>query len=231
MASFFGEVVTGSYRFIDPEDPDYNDLRAARQTWSQAGDIPAEEKVLVVCEGEIASSYGRMLGDTQPVGQLSCEEASLEVRRGENFSAVFCSGHETGNIGPAVLSLAARESCHVVLLASRHLSQLRSDCGQTVFSLATRHWAQPLPCPALPPPNILTGLAASLLTGGQLSGHKVALLVSFSEVLAVDSLTLASFSPIHNIDVITKCGIKPVKNISDTLTKLKLTSCDESLYM
>ena len=50
MASFFGEVVTGSYRFIDPEDPDYNDLRAARQSWSLDGDIPKEEKVLEVLE-------------------------------------------------------------------------------------------------------------------------------------------------------------------------------------
>ena len=199
MASFFGEVVTGSYRFIDPEDPDYNDLRAARQNWSQDGDIPTEGKVLVVCEGEIASSYGRMLGNTQTVGQLSCEDSRLEVRRGENFTAVFCSGQETGNIGPALLSLAALESCHVVLLVSRHLSQLRTESGHTVYSLATKHWTQALPCPVLPPPNILTGLAASLLTAGQLSGHKVALLLSYSEVLAVDSLTLASFSPIHNI--------------------------------
>ena len=202
MASFFGEVVTGSYRFIDPEDPDYNDLRAGRQSWSQSGDIPVEEKLLIVCEGDIASSYGRMLGDSQTVGQLRCEseDSSLEVRRGENFTTVLCSGHETGNIGAAVLQLASRENCHVVVLVSRHLSQLRTEqLPPTVYSLATSHWAQSLPCPALPPPNILTGLAASLLAAGQLSGHRVALLLSFSEVLAVDSLTLAAFSPIHDI--------------------------------
>ena len=247
MASFFGEVVTGSYRFIDPEDPDYNDLRAGRQSWSQSGDIPVEEKLLIVCEGDIASSYGVMLGDSQTVGQLRCEDSSLEVRRGENFTTVLCSGHETGNIGAAVLQLASRENCHVVVLVSRHLSQLRTSQPQTVYSLATKAWAEALPCPALPPPNLLTGLAASVLTAGQLSGHRVALLLSYSEVLTVDSLSLASFSHIHDIgrdgttcsfssdqffsDVVTKCGIKPVKNISEALTKLKLTSCDESLYM
>ena len=87
----------------------------------------------------------------------------------------------------------------MVVLVTRHLSQLRTSQPQSVYSLATKDWAQALPCPALPPPNILTGLAASVLTAGQLSGHRVALLLSYSEVLTVDSLSLASFSPIHDI--------------------------------
>ena len=39
MATFFGEVVTGSYRYIDPDHPDYNDTRAAPQAWSLADKI------------------------------------------------------------------------------------------------------------------------------------------------------------------------------------------------
>ena len=89
-----------------------------------------------------------------------------------------------------------------------------------------------------------------MLTEGQLSGYKVALLVSYSDVLNVDSLTLEAFSVIHSLGEsgvyndmscqsyhvlfpgpVTKCGIKPVKNISTELSKLKLNSCDESLYM
>ena len=209
MASFFGEVVTGSYRFIDPEDPDYNDLRGSRQSWSQDGDIPVEERLLIVCEGDIASSYGRMLGDCETVGLLRCQDSRLEVRRGENFTTVLCSGRETGNIGPAVLSLASRESCHVLLLVTRHLSQLRTDQPRPVYSLASKAWAGCLPCPVLPPPNILTGLAASVLTAGQLSGHKVALLLSYSEVLTTDSLTLASFSPLHDIGRETSAVLSP----------------------
>ena len=111
-----------------------------------------------------------------------------------------------------------------------------------------RHWGGLLPCRQLPVPNFMTGLTASLLTEGQLTGHKIALLVSYSDVLTVDSLTLEPFNIIHKIgelkvritdapiediflDAVTECGIKPVKKISSELSKLKLNVCDESLYM
>ena len=69
MATFFGEVVTGSYRYIDPDHPDYNDTRAAPQSWSLAEKIPQEESLLIVTEGDIAGSYVRLLHDCQPVAK------------------------------------------------------------------------------------------------------------------------------------------------------------------
>jgi len=233
MASFFGEVVTGSYRFIDPEDPDYNDLRTTAQSWRVVGDVPVEEKLMIVCEGDVASSFASLLlGESRTVGEVRCEDQVLEVRRGQTFTAVLCSGQETGDLASTLLSLVRRDSCHVLLLTARHLSQLTGQLSQPeVFSLTTRHWGGVLPCRQLPTPNFLTGLTASLLTEGQLSGHKIALLVSYSDVLTVDSLTLEPFNIIHKIDAVTECGIKPVKNISSELSKLKLNVCDESLYM
>ena len=161
MASFFGEVVTGSYRFIDPEDPDYNDLRAPRQSWTVDSEVAREEKVLLVSEGDIAGSYVRLLlGDSPTVGHLTCGDSELEVRRGEAFTAVLCSGQETGDIAAALLSLVRSDTCHIILLATRHLSQLSGaepDSEQNMFSLSTKHWSQSLPCPPLPVPNFVTG--------------------------------------------------------------------------
>ena len=54
MATFFGEVVTGSYRFIDPENPDYNNVTGL-QTWKlNSDDFGQESKLLIVTVGDIA---------------------------------------------------------------------------------------------------------------------------------------------------------------------------------
>ena len=64
MATFFGEVVTGSYRYIDPDHPDYNDLRAAPQSWSlEPEEVKKEDNLLIITEGDIAGSYVRLLAD------------------------------------------------------------------------------------------------------------------------------------------------------------------------
>ena len=159
MATFFGEVVTGSYRFIDPEDPDYNDLRCPTQCWTAEVDVPPEENLLIVSEGDIAGSYVKLLlGDSRTAGRVSCEDSSLEVRRTKTFTAVLCSGRETGDLATLLLSLTRRDSCHVLLLASRHLSQLTGeDSDQNVFCLSTRDWTECLPCRQLPIPNFITG--------------------------------------------------------------------------
>ena len=70
---------------------------------------------------------------------MRCENHVLEVRRGEAFTAVLCSGQETGDVASALLSLVRRDTCHVLLLTARHLSQLTGQHSQPeVFSLTTR---------------------------------------------------------------------------------------------
>ena len=232
MATFFGEVVTGSYRYIDPDHPDYNDTRAAPQVWSLSEKIPLEENLLIVTEGDIAGSYVKLLHDCQPVTSLQTESGGkVEVVRAGKFTHVLCSGQETGNIGPLVMSLAS-DTCSVLILASRHVSQLRSEedtCG--VHCLVTKKWEGDRPCPTLPSPNIVSGLLASLLTEGQMTGKRVMTIISFTDVMAVDSLNLEPFKIIHKIEAVDKAGLKHPSNIGSELTKLKLFSCPANLYM
>ena len=54
MATFFGEVVTGSYRYIDPNQPDYNEARCIPQTWRLEKDIDKEKNLLLITVGDIA---------------------------------------------------------------------------------------------------------------------------------------------------------------------------------
>ena len=64
-----------------------------------------------------------------------------------------------------------------------------------------------------------------------MAGMKALLVVSFTEVLAVDSLTLAPFTVCHKIGAVAKAGVKKVANIGAELKQMKLISCDDSLYM
>ena len=232
MATFFGEVVTGSYRYIDPDHPDYNDTRAAPQAWALTENIPQEDKLLIVTEGDIAGSYVRLLHDCQPVTSIEADGGGkVEVARGEKFTQVLCSGQETGNLGSLVMSLAS-DTCSVLLLASRHVSQLKSEedtCG--VHCLVTKRWEGALPCPTLPSPNIVSGLLASLLTEGQMKGKRVMAIITFTDVMAVDSLNLEPFKVIHKLDAVSKAGLKQPSNIASEVSKLKLFSCPANLYM
>ena len=232
MATFFGEVVTGSYRYIDPDHPDYNDTRAAPQVWSLSEKIPQEDGLLIVTEGDIAGSYMRLLHDCQPVAGIQADNgARVEVVRGGKFTQVLCSGQETGNLGPLVMSLAS-DTCSVLLLTSRHVSQLKSEedtCG--VHCLVTKKWEGATPCPTLSSPNIVSGLLASLLTEGQMAGKRVMAIITFTDVMAVDSLSLDPFKIIHKLDAVTKADLKQPTNIGSELSKLKLFSCPANLYM
>ena len=203
MATFFGEVVTGSYRYIDPDLPDYNDTRAAPQTWSLTKEIPMEDNLLIVTEGDIAKSYLRLLHKFHPVASIQADNGNtVEVVRGERFTQVLCSGQETGNIGQLAMALAS-DTCSVLLLTSSHVSQLKSEestCG--VHCLVTGRWEGPLPCPILPQPNIVSGLIASMLTEGQIRGKRVVAIFTFTEVMATDSISLEPFKVIHKIGIV-----------------------------
>ena len=61
MASFFGEVVTGSYRYIDDEDEDLIESAKAA-TFSLTEPMVAEQKLLVFAEGELSVTFTQLLG-------------------------------------------------------------------------------------------------------------------------------------------------------------------------
>ena len=139
MATFFGEVVTGSYRYIDPDQSDYN--KGSSQTWSLDTDIAKEERLLIVTEGAIAENYCKLLGlEMSRVGGVSCEDMSVDVMSCGQLTLASCSGHETGNIGHVLLSLANPDTCAVVVLTARHVSQLKCEDGvmsSNVFCLVS----------------------------------------------------------------------------------------------
>ena len=83
MASFFGEVVTGSYRYIDDEDPDYVGEEAG--DWTATEGIEKETKLMVVTEGDLAGSYPRLWGDLPVVGSLQCGGRQIPVGRLASF--------------------------------------------------------------------------------------------------------------------------------------------------
>ena len=61
MASFFGEVVTGSYRYIDDEDEDLIESAKA-DTFSFSEPLEAEQKLLVFAEGDLSVTFTQLLG-------------------------------------------------------------------------------------------------------------------------------------------------------------------------
>ena len=79
MASFFGEVVTGSYRYIDDEKADY--VGEVAGEWSAGDGIDKETNLLVVTEGDLAGSYSRLWGELPVVGTLQCGSRQLSVSR------------------------------------------------------------------------------------------------------------------------------------------------------
>ena len=66
MASFFGEVVTPSYRYIDDESPDYTGTDCG--VWEAGAGLQLEKSLLVITEGEIAGSYAQLWGGVEEVG-------------------------------------------------------------------------------------------------------------------------------------------------------------------
>eukprot|EP00092_Neocalanus_flemingeri_P004663 GFUD01005027.1.p2 GENE.GFUD01005027.1~~GFUD01005027.1.p2 ORF type:complete len:237 (-),score=82.82 GFUD01005027.1:390-1100(-) len=236
MASFFGEIVTGSYRYIDDEDPDYTSEPA--EDWTAGEGIEKETGLLVVTEGDQAGSYTRLWGDLPVVGSLQSGTRQIPVGRCAGYSLVHCPAGvqtaESDSLARAVLSTAST-GCTVVVLTSRHVSDLKCDLASylstPVHCLATKAWTESLPCTRLPQPNIVSGLPAAIMTMAQMSGQQALLLMAFTEVLAVDSLALAPFTVCHKIGAVTKAGVKKVANIGAELSKLKVISCDDSLYM
>ena len=79
MASFFGEVVTGSYRHFDDEDEEY--VGRVGGDWSVTEGFLKESELLVVTEGDQAGSYSRLWGELSTIGHLNNGSRQLPVLR------------------------------------------------------------------------------------------------------------------------------------------------------
>ena len=126
----------------------------------------------------------------------------IAVGRSDTYTVVSCSGHEDGNVGHVILSLANTATCHVLVLTSHHVSTVKSeteDDRRNVYCLMTKTWESPAPCSVLPQPNFVSGLLASLLTQAQMNGAKMLAIIVISEVMSVDSLSLGPFTIIHSL--------------------------------
>merc|ERR1712198_338726 len=91
----------------------------------------------------------------------------------------------------------------VLILSAQHVSFLKTDEDQTqrnIYCLASKLWDEGTPCDTLPPPNIISGLTAALLTESQMTGKKSLSVLVFTEMMTVDSLSLTPFKIIHQID-------------------------------
>ena len=235
MATFFGEVVTGSYRHIDPDQPDYNE--GVQQTWSLDTEVEQEKNLLIVTEGSIAENYMKMLlvnnDQMRRVAGITSDQEMIDVVRSDQLTLVSCSGHETGNIGHVVMSLAQSDTCHVLVITARHVSQLRvaDPRASAVYCLGTKLWSEERPCPSLPQPSIISGVTAALMTRGQVSGRRVLAIIVFTEILRPDSLSLEPLKIIHKIGSVSRAGLKSPVNIASELGKLKLFSCPDNIYM
>ena len=67
-ASFFGEIITGSYRHLDDEEEDY--VGEVAGDWTCGEGFEKETELLVITEGDQAGSYSRLWGDLKVVGLL-----------------------------------------------------------------------------------------------------------------------------------------------------------------
>ena len=237
MASFFGEVVTPSYRYIDDESPDY--IGTDCGVWEAGAGLQLEKSLLVITEGEIAGSYAQLWGGVEEVGRLECRpgQATLPVEAGAGYSLVRCppglAAGEQDSLARALLSLAAA-ACPVLVLTARHTSQLADSngvAGATLHSLTSKAWPGPLVCPALPQPALLAGLPSALLTCAQVSDVSLCTFVCYTDVLTVDSLTVAPFLVINQLDCVARAGINKIVDIGAQLCKQKLATCDNSVYM
>ena len=79
MASFFGEIITGSYRHLDDEEEDY--VVEVAGDWTCGEDFEKETELLVITEGDQAGSYSRLWGDLKVVGHLYNGSRQLPVSR------------------------------------------------------------------------------------------------------------------------------------------------------
>ena len=115
----------------------------------------------------------------------------------------------------------------------RHITELKTDQSSStcVYSLASKAWSASLPSCSLPQPNIVAGLSSDILTLAQIRGQQALLIVSYTDVMAVDSLTMAPFDIFHKMDVVSKAGIKKRNDIAELIGTCKTKVNSENMYL
>merc|ERR1711874_968484 len=131
-----------------------------------------------------------------------------------------------------LLLTLATATAHVIVLTARHVSELKSDDpATTTHCLATDHVTSPPPCASLQRPNIISGLAAAVLTLCQVRGKAATLLVHWAEVLTPDSISLAGFLPVFNVKSVSGAGLKQPGDISEVMREARILRSQDNIYM
>jgi len=239
MASFFGEVVTGSYRFIDDEDEDLvesfknNDFVLTEQ-------VSKEDGVLVFAEGEVASAFGRMLlgdGKAELLGEIVTKEEErvvAEVVRGAPGATLVLvrrNVEQADSLALARLAFTlAGDCCTTLAITSRPASQCIGSSSLSSHCLTSSAFKAKPPCSLLPLPTLISGPSSALLTLAHMRGKPALMVVSWQELDTVDSLAMEGFRCLSSLDCLKKAKMLPPKDFAQALAKIRLPARD-SLYL
>jgi len=241
MASFFGEVVTGSFRYFDDEDED-EQQEVDYRSFSVTSPPTREKKLLIVADGQLSAVYLQLVADKQKIGSLNAighKNSEIgTIYRGSDWTAVSCSTElqrgEYTILANTILGLTD-PAATVICLTSRHISEFRGaeeERGETVVkSLKTKTFPTIDKIGRLEAPNILTGLSAGILSIAAVKGIPACLLVNYVDILTADSLSLQGFQNLHRLPVASSSSLKPATNLAAALKAVRLAASPSNLYM
>jgi len=238
MASFFGEVVTGSCRYFDDED----DEEVLRTFSLSTTNLSAEPKLLILAEGKLPAVYMKLCTKTQEVASVvgAFEGKSTKVGsiyRGSNWTVVTCEGDlkmgEYTPLATLLLTTLVEPSTNILCLTARHISEYRGDWEEdnVVRCLTTHQFPTQTAIKRLEVPNLLTGLSAALVSLAAVKGLPAALVVNYVEVMDADSLSLSGFDAIHKLTGVNQAGLTRQNNIAHALKSLNQFANPSNLYM
>jgi len=243
MATFFGEVVTGSYRYLDDEDEDALQDAVCRKI-SFSVNLEAEAGLLLVGEGPLAAAYAEVCFRSKPCGQLKAqslngnESVIGKLFRGQGWTAVTVdkelSRGELSTLAEQILRLADPAATSVLCLTARHISDYRGEDDSSdslVRCLSTKQFPKQDHIKSLEIPNILTGLSAAILSSAAVKGVPASLVVNYVDVLSVDSLALQGFQKIHKLPLPKDSKLTKPNNLAEALKSLHMFSDSINLYM
>jgi len=240
MASFFGEVVTGSFRYFDDEDEDEQEVSC--RSFSVTSPPTLEKQLLVVADGQLSAVYLQLIAGKQKMGSLIASGHKNSeigtIYRGSDWSGVACGGElqraEYSTLANTILGLTTPPAA-VICLTSRHISEFRGgeeDRGETIVrSLKTKTFPTVDKIKRLEAPNILTGLSAAILSIAAVKGIAACLLVNYVDVLTADSLSLQGFQDLHRLPLASSSALEKPTNLATELREARLTANPSNLYM
>merc|ERR1719369_60005 len=246
MASFFGEIVTRTPRYLDDEDEDSLQACQDYNYFLTGNTIKGEENksdLLLISDGKLASTFSKLFLSEGAESDGTVEARHPQTEAGHTVCDIYSADNHTvvttSPVSPAnmfplaetLLSLVLPTST-VLLLTERHSSELRTDGrSPATHCLATPQLSGPLPCDRLPAPNILSGLPAAVLSLCQMRGMPGLLLVTYTDVLSPDSISLSGFCPMFSVEAVAKAGLHKPVDIAAKLREANLTVQEDSLYM